>query len=57
MPLINILAAGVHNLGCILEVIDCYEHMSEGGIKGAAYVTEQTLPLMKRINPKKELFE
>ena len=37
-PLINILAAGVHNSAAILEIKDCSGHMSSGGKKDAAYI-------------------
>lgn len=33
VPLINMLDSGIHNPGCVLEVIDCTGHMAEGGIK------------------------
>ena len=55
VPKINILAASAHNPGCVLDVIDCTTQMGRGGKKDATYISNQMLPLMKKIDPKKEL--
>jgi hypothetical protein len=54
VPLINVLAAGVHNPGCVLDIVDCTEHMSEGGIKDADYISREMIPLMKSIDPEQK---
>jgi hypothetical protein len=59
--LINIMGAEVNNPGCVLEVVDCSEHMStakdkEGGKKDALYICQEILSYTKRLDPKKELF-
>ncbi len=37
-PLINILACSPGKPACVLDVIDCSNHMSEGGKKDAKYI-------------------
>jgi hypothetical protein len=38
MPLINILASGVHLPVAVLEIHDCSKHMADGGKKDAKYI-------------------
>ena len=40
VPQINILAASPSSPGCVLNVIDCTNHMSDGGKKDAAYISK-----------------
>ena len=49
VPKINILAAGAHNSGCVLDVIDCTTQMGRCGKKDAAYISNQMLPLIKKL--------
>ena len=51
VPMINILAAGVHNFGCVLGVMNCSSHMADRGVKNATYIVEQMLPFMKIMDP------
>ena len=48
VPNINILAAGAHNPGCVLDVIDSITQMGRGGKKYVAYISNQMLPFMKK---------
>ena len=57
VPLMNILAAGVHEPHGLLDIIDCTDHMAEGGVKDAAYISELILPLMRELDPMKVLFD
>lgn len=50
-PNVNVIGCGEHNPGCVLDVIDCSEHMSSGGTKNADYLAEKTIPLMREIDP------
>jgi hypothetical protein len=56
VPQINILAASPNNPGCVLDVIDCTNQMSEGGEKDAGYTVNSMLLLMNTIDPNKILF-
>jgi hypothetical protein len=47
MPLINILAAGVHNQSGVLEIVDCTAHVQAGGKKDAVYIANLFLPHLK----------
>ena len=41
----------------VLDIVDCSGHVSKGYKKDAAYVAELFLPHMKKLDPKKELFD
>ena len=56
-PLINVCAASANNPTCVLDVVDCTNHMSKGGKKDAAYIVKQMMPLMKTIDPDQELID
>ena len=56
-PLINVNAEGPKNPGCVLGIIDCTEHMSEGGVKDADYIARQTLALVQSLDPDKKLVD
>jgi hypothetical protein len=46
MPLINILASGVHDPAAILEIVDCTSHLEGGGKKDAEYISNLFLPYL-----------
>ena len=48
-PLINILASSPGNPACVLDVIDCSNHMSEGGKKDAKYIATEMLKVIAKI--------
>ena len=48
-PLINILACSPGNPACVLDVIDCSNHMSDGGKKDAKYIATETLKVIAKI--------
>lgn len=53
-PLVNALASGVYNPMAQLEVFDCTGHCSEGGIKDGPYIAGLFLPLIKKIESRKD---
>ena len=57
VPMINILASSAGNPNCIVDVIDCSEHMSEGGKKDAFYICQQILPQMRVLDPQRQYFD
>ena len=51
LPLLNMLASGVHRLG-VLSIVDCTEHMAGGGVKDARFISTNVFePVMKKIDP------
>ena len=52
-PMINILASSPTNPSCVLDVVDCSNHMLTGGKKDAWYIAKQILPIMRNIDPNK----
>jgi hypothetical protein len=38
VPLLNILASGVHLPACVLSIVDCTKHLQDGGKKDAVYI-------------------
>ena len=55
--MMNILAASAGNPNCIIDIIDCSRHMSEGGKKDAYYICQQMLPKMRMLDPDRNLFD
>ena len=56
-PLLNVLAAGVHNSFALLDIVDCTDHHAKGGKKDAHYLAHQVIrPLIEQVHlnvPKK----
>ena len=48
-PMMNALAAGVHNSFAMLDVFDCTEHCSKGGKKDATYIAGLFLSLIAKL--------
>lgn len=57
IPMMNILAASAGNPNCVIDIIDCSRHMSEGRKKDAYYICQQMLPKMRLLDPDKQLFD
>ena len=51
MPLINVMASGVHDRSAILDIVDATEHMSNGQIKDCNYIATLFVPHIERIDP------
>ena len=49
MPLINILASGVHRPVVVLEIVDCSDQASEGNKKDAEYISNMFSPHIERM--------
>mmetsp|Transcript_13595 Transcript_13595/g.28714 ORF Transcript_13595/g.28714 Transcript_13595/m.28714 type:complete len:234 (-) Transcript_13595:83-784(-) len=41
----------------LMDVVDSTEHMANGGVKDAEYLTKQFIPVMQKIDPQYELFD
>jgi hypothetical protein len=57
IPMMNILAASAGNPNCVIDIIDCSRHMSEGGKKDTYYICQQMLPKMRLLDPDKQHFD
>ena len=55
-PLINILAAGVHNEAGLLDIANCTGHMAKGFKKDAEYIAKLFIPHMQRLDPEKNRY-
>jgi hypothetical protein len=55
MPLVNVLAAGVHERDGVLEMAECTGHIEGGGKKDASFY-DLFLKHMAKIGPTKTLF-
>ena len=51
MPLINIMASGVHQRAAVLDIIDTSKHLSKGGLKDARYIAELFKPHIESLDP------
>lgn len=57
VPQINMLGATPANPSCMLDTVDCTNHMQEGGVKDAHYIMKKFLPVMKEVDPDRELID
>ena len=57
MPLVNLLASGVHNPCAVLEIFDCTDHLIEGDSKDASAICCMFLPQMAEVDPDLKLFD
>ena len=57
MPLMNIMASGVHERSAVLDIVDTTDHLSEGGTKDSEYISDIFLPHINNIDPKKEFVD
>ena len=48
MPLINVLGSSPNNWATVLEIVDCSEHMRNGGIKDAIYIASLFRPYLDK---------
>jgi hypothetical protein len=49
-PLINVLACSPGNPACVLDVVDCTLHMSEGGKKDAKFIAQEMLQVLRKLD-------
>ena len=53
VPLMNVMAAGIHNPSALLDIVDCSGHLAKGGKKDARYIAQEVIqPLLARIESK-----
>ena len=57
MPLVNMMAVGVHCPPATIEIADCSGHMVTGGKKDAEFIANQFLPKLEEYDPNKELVD
>ncbi|KAL3766558.1 hypothetical protein ACHAWU_007798, partial [Discostella pseudostelligera] len=51
VPLVNVMAAGVHNPSALLDIEDCTDHLAKGGKKDARYLAlEVAKPIITRLD-------
>ena len=51
------LGSNPEQTSCLLDIVDGSQHMSDGGKKDAWYIAKKFLPVMKEIDPNKELID
>ena len=51
MPLINIMASGIHQRSAVLDIIDTSNHLSKGGLKDARYIAGLFQPHIESLDP------
>ena len=49
VPCVNMMASGVHNPACVLDIADCTAHVATGGLKDASYLAQLFLPLIEQL--------
>ena len=57
VPMMNILACSAGNPSCVLDVVDCSDHVAKGNKKDAFFICQQMLPHMQKIDQEKTLFD
>jgi hypothetical protein len=50
IPYLNMMCSGVHNFRAVLDIFDCTNHMANGGIKNASYISSQMRPSIDRLS-------
>jgi len=46
---LNILASGPHAQSVVLDIVDCHEHLAEGGIKDGRFVFNSVQPWVEKV--------
>jgi hypothetical protein len=49
IPLINVLATGVNNPLALLDIADCTDHLTKGGMKNASYIAKIIEPMIANL--------
>ena len=49
VPFLNVMASGPYNQRAVMDIIDCTEHMAEGGMKDATYVAACMKPTIEKV--------
>jgi hypothetical protein len=57
VPRMNILASSAGNPSCVLDVVNCTNHVAEGNKKDAFYICQLMLHHMYKIDPDKTMFD
>ena len=56
-PMINIMMASAYNPQALCDVIDCSDHMADGGIKDARFLSSKYIPVMQKFDPYGERYD
>ena len=54
MPFLNILGSSVSNPVSVIEIVDCHDHLAEGGKKDATYIASTFVPHLEKHDPNKD---
>jgi hypothetical protein len=57
VPMMKILASLAGNPSCVLDVVDCTDHVAEGNKKDAFFICQQMLSCKRHIDLEKKLFD
>ena len=49
VPFLNVMASGPYNHKAVMDIIDCTDHMAEGGMKDATYVADKMKPTIEKV--------
>ncbi len=49
VPLLNVLAAGVNNPFALLDIVDCTNHLAQGGMKDTTHIANIIHPLITQL--------
>ena len=52
VPFLNVMCSGAHNHKAVLDLIDCTDHMAEGGQKDATYIAREMETHIEALDPK-----
>ena len=56
-PMINIMTASAHNPQALCDVVDCSDHMADGGIKDARYLSSKYINTMMKFDPNGDRYD
>jgi len=48
---LDILGSGTHVQAVVLDIVDCHDHLADGGIKDGKFVHKKTQPWVEKIGP------
>ncbi len=50
-PMINVMTASAYNPQALCDVIDCSDHMADGDMKDAQYLSSKYIQVMQKLDP------
>ncbi len=55
--MINVMIASAYNPQALCDVINCLDHMADGGIKDAWYLSSKYIPVMQKFDPNSDWYD